>query len=173
MKEAADKHFNALKQIIPQVCRLILFDFDDAQNAFHPTPDNPVLYEWKRKNIENYLLSPDAWIRAALKELNINEDDLFAKPVIDSINDFFVSENLTLPPGKKWKNLTANVFKVVDGKRILFENDNSLFQILRRNSPSVTLIRETVAVNMKAEEVHDDVYYFFEKLKGIVDANKQ
>jgi len=173
MKEAADKHFNALKQIMPEVNRLILFDFDDVQNAFHPDPDNPVLYEWKRKNIENYLLAPNAWIRAALKELNITEDDLFAKPVIDRINDFFVSENLTLPPGKEWKNLTANIFKVVDGKRILFENDNSLFQILRRNSPSLTLIRETVAVNMESKDVHNDVYEFFGKLKGVVDANKQ
>jgi len=173
MKIDADNHFDALKQIIPEACRLILFDYDDAQSAFHPVPDNQVLYEWKRKNIENYLLSPDAWIRAALKELNINEDELFAKPVIDKINDFFASENLTLPPGKKWKNLSANVFKVVDGKRILFENEDSLFQILRRNSPSVTLIRETVAVNMQAEEVHNDVFEFFEKLKGIVDANKQ
>jgi len=171
MKEAADNHFEALKEIIPEVCRLILFDYDDAQSAFHPEPDNQALYEWKRKNIENYLLSPNAWIRAALKELNINEGELFAKPVIDKINDFFSSENLTLPPGKEWKNLSANIFEVVDGKRILFENEDSLFQILRRNSPSVALIRETIAVNMKADDIHVDVVDFFEKLKGIVDAN--
>src|SRR4030067_3426978 len=77
MKEAADHHFDALKQIIPKVKRLMLFDYDDSENAFHPKPDNLVLYEWKRKNIENYLLVPDAWIRAALKYLEINPDELF------------------------------------------------------------------------------------------------
>ncbi len=173
MKVDADNRFDALKQIIPEACRLMLFDYDDAQSAFHPEPDNQALYEWKRKNIENYLLSPDAWIRATLKELNMNEDDLFAKPVIDKINDFFASENLTLPPDREWKNLSANIFKVVDGKRILLENEDSLFQVLRRNNPSVTLTREIVAVNMKPEEVHNDVFDFFEKLKGIVDSNKQ
>ncbi len=55
MKDAADKHFAALKQIIPTTQRLMLFDFDDADAAFHPEASNPSLSEWRRKNIENYL----------------------------------------------------------------------------------------------------------------------
>lgn len=168
MKDAADKHFDALKQIIPKVKRLMLFDYDDSENAFHPKPDNLVLYEWKRKNIENYLLVPDAWIRAVLKYLEINPDELFSAPINKLISDFFASENLTLPKGKSWNNLAARVFKDVDGKRLLFEDDNSLFHILRNNEPSVALIRESIAVNMIADEIHEDVHAFFEKLEKLV-----
>ena len=82
MKTRADEHFAALKQIIPEVSRLMLFDYDDSDTAFHPEPDNPALAEWKRKNIENYLLVPDAWKRAALRQMECGEDDLFAQPVI-------------------------------------------------------------------------------------------
>lgn len=167
MKEAADRHSDALKHIIPRVKRLMLFDYDDSEKAFHPEPDNLVLYEWKRKNIENYLLVPDAWIRAALKYLEINPDELFSAPINKLISEFFASENLTLPKGKSWRNLAARVFKDVDGKRLLFEDDTSLFHLLRNHEPSVELIRENIAVNMTPDEIHEDVYTFFEKLKKI------
>ena len=60
MKTNADNHFAALQQIIPEISRLMLFDYDDDRKAFHPGPDNTALAEWKRKNIENYLLVPEA-----------------------------------------------------------------------------------------------------------------
>lgn len=160
MKTRADEHFAALKQIIPEVSRLMLFDYDDRA-TFHPEPNNPTLVEWKRKNIENYLLVPDAWKRAALQ---FGEGELFVQPVLRAIDDFFVGQNLTLPPGKTWRNVTANVFSAVDGKRILFEDDNSLFQQLRTGTPSVQLIREQIAVSMVADEIHDDVHQFIGKL---------
>lgn len=169
MKEGADRHYEALQRIFPEVQRLMLFDYDDSETAFHPEPDNPALYEWNRKNIENYLLVPDAWQRAALKQLNIKADELFSVPISKLIDDFFKGENLTLPPTKTWRQLSANVFQVVDGKRLLFESDNSLFQVLRDNDPSVELIRENVAVNMTSEEIHDDIYAFFNKLNEIID----
>jgi hypothetical protein len=164
MKERADQHFAALQQIVPGVSRLMLFDFDDAKDAFHPQPDNPSLAEWKRKNIENYLLAPDAWKRAALQELGYAEDESFAEPIRKFIDDFFVGENLTLPPGKTWRNVSANVFSVVDGKRILFENDNSLFQQLKNTETPMQLLRERVAMCMMADEIHEDVHQFFSKL---------
>lgn len=167
MKAKADRHFAALQQIIPDISRLMLFDYDNSDNAFHPPTDNLTLVEWKRKNIENYLLVPDAWKRAILKQMDIGEDDLFVQlvqPVLEIVDKFFADQNLTLPPGKKWENVTANVFSVVDGKHILFENDQSLFQLLRNSSPSVKLIREDVAMNMTADEIHEDVHQFFEKL---------
>ncbi len=169
MKEGADRHYEALQRIFPEVQRLMLFDYDDSETAFHPEPDNPALYEWNRKNIENYLLVPDAWQRAALKQLNIKADELFSVPISKLIDDFFKGENLTLPPTKTWRQLSANVFQVVDGKRLLFESDNSLFQVLRDNDPSVELIRENVAVNMTSEEIHDDIFAFFNKLNEIID----
>ena len=164
MKAQADDHFAALKQIIPNVSRLMLFDYDDSVEAFHPEIGNPTLAEWKRKNIENYLLVPDAWKRAALGQSELDEDDLFAQSILTAIETFFSEQNLTLPSGKNWRNVAANVFSVVDGKRILFENNDSLFHQLRKGSPSVEIPREQVAMNMRADEIHDDVHRFIGKL---------
>ena len=165
MKERADQHFSALQQIIPDVARLMLFDFDDGDHAFHPDAANPVLAEWKRKNIENYLLVPDAWRRAALRALRLQEDDLFAEATLKIIDAFFVDQNLTLPPGRSWRSVAANVFSVVDGKRILFENPDGLFHQLRNADPPIQLRREDVALCMSAEEIHTDVHAFIVKLQ--------
>lgn len=168
MKERADDHFAALQQIIPGVSRLMLFDYDDSDRAFHPQPDNPSLAEWRRKNIENYLLVPGAWKRAALRQMDWGENDLFAQPVLQLIENFFSAQNLTLPPGKTWRNLTANVFSVVDGKRILFENDDALFHQLRNSVPSVKILREQVAMSMATDEIHEEVHQFIRKLNALV-----
>ena len=96
MKESADQHYAALQQIIPKVSRLMLFDYDSSENAFHPALDNPTLAEWRRKNIENYLLVPNAWKRTALQQMECQEDDLFAQPVLKSIDGFFAELILTL-----------------------------------------------------------------------------
>jgi hypothetical protein len=165
MKQRSDEHFEALKQIIPKVKRLMLFDYDNAEDAFHPDDDNPTLVEWKRRNIENYFLVPDVWKRAALEELGQKETDMFSIPVFESIDEFFSDENLTLPSGKSWRNVSANIFSAVDGKRILFESPNSLFHRLRKGHPSVELIREKIAMSMSADEIHEDVHRFMQKLK--------
>ena len=165
MKTRAKEHFAALKQIVPGIVQLMLFDYDDSDSAFHPAPDNLGLAEWKRKNIENYLLVPDAWKRSALQYV---EDDLFARPIMKAIDDFFAGQNLTLPPGKNWRDVSANIFSAVDGKRILFEDEKSLFHTLRNGVPSVEIIRDQVALKMKAEEIHEDVHEFFGKLRAMV-----
>lgn len=170
MKERGDQHFAALQQIIPSVKRLMLFDFDSAEDAFHPKPGNASLAEWKRKNIENYLLVPSAWKRAALRQLDFGENELFAQPVLQAIDNFFAGENLTLPSGKNWRDVSANVFKVVDGKRILFADNDSLFQKLRNGSPSLVLTREQVAMNMTDDEIHDDVHGFIRKVVAMTGA---
>lgn len=164
MKKQADDHFQSLKQVIPEVRRLMLFDLDEDEQAFHPGSDNPSLVEWKRKNIENYLLVNSAWKRAVLKQMACAENDLFAQPLLSTIDGFFSDENLTLPPGKSWRNVSANIFSQVNGKRILFENDNSLFHTLRQGNPSMELIRESIAAAMTAEEIHEDVHGFFNKV---------
>lgn len=171
MKERADSHFEALQQVIPGVSRLMLFDFDDANEAFHPKPGNPVLAEWKRKNIENYLLVPDAWRRAALQQLKLEPDDLFAQSTLKVIDDFFIDQNLTLPPGRNWRNVTANVFSVVNGKRILFENADGLFHQLRAADPPLSLIREGVALSMTPDEIHEDVHEFVAKIFLMMGSN--
>lgn len=164
MKERADRHYAALQQIIPGVSRLMLFDFDDADDAFHPEPGNPTLAEWKRKNIENYLLVPDAWKRAALRQLQLSDGDLFAQATLRQIDDFFVDQNLTLPPSRTWRNVPANVFSVVDGKKILFGDADALFHRLKCGEPPVQLVREQIALNMTTEEIHDDVHDFIARV---------
>ena len=168
MKERADAHFKALQQIIPESRRLMLFDFDTADDAFHPNSENSSLAEWKRKNIENYLLVPDAWKRTVLRQLACDADDLFSQEVLTSIDQFFADQNLTLPPGRTWRSVTANIFSVVDGKKILFENNDSLFQKLLSGTPSAKPIREQVAMAMLVDEIHEDVHQFITKIKNLV-----
>ncbi len=171
MREAADTHYTALRQIVPEAKRLMLFDFDNEENAFHPADDNPNLYEWKRKNIENYLLVSDAWKKSAQRQLGIDSTDLFSLPISQDIDLFFSDQNLTLPSGKTWQSVSANIFQVIDGKRLLFENDDSLFQTLRSKNPPVELIRESVAASMSADEIHMDIHNFFAKLKKLIESD--
>lgn len=86
---------------------------------------------------------------------------------LQTIDEFFSGQNLTLPPGRTWRNLAANVFGVVDGKRILFENDDALFHQLRNGSPPVKLVREQVAMSMVVDEIHEDVHQFIGKLVAL------
>lgn len=166
MKEDSDRHFDRVKQIIPSIKRLMLFDYDEEQ-SYHPEPNNPVLYEWRRKNIENYLLVPDSWLRVALQKTGISDNEIFSSPIRELITDFFTSENLTLPPGRSWRNVKANIFQLVNGKKLLFENVDSLFQRLKRDH-SIELNREIVATSMKTDEIHDDVHLFFDKLSRLL-----
>ena len=173
MKSDSDHHFEGVKQIIPLAKRLILFDYDD-ETTFHPESNNPVLYEWRRKNIENYLLVSDVWIRAALQTIGITENDIFSSPIRSLIEDFFTSENLTLPPSQSWRNVKANIFQVVNGKKLLFENPDSLFQRLKSYDPPISsvsaleLTREIIAANMVVDEIHEDVHQFFNKLSQLL-----
>jgi predicted ATPase len=161
MKNNAKKHFDGLKQLRKNIERKMLVDFDSDKTAFHPGPKNKVLFEWKRKNIENYLLVKDAWHRSVINLLNIKDDDLFLTPFKNAIDDFFTQENLTLPPKTEWRNLNANVFKIVNGKGILFENDDSLFQRLKIIDRKMLINRDVIASNMQEFEMHQDILDFF------------
>ena len=116
MKRRADAHFDALKQINPKVHRVMLFDYDNDETAFNPALDNPVLKEWKRKNIENYLLVPIAWENAVLDALNINQLDLFNNKYGEIIADFFSEQGISSSPPKgfTWTNVKANIFQAVN-----------------------------------------------------------
>lgn len=170
MRDDADRHFAGVKQIISQAKRMILFDYDSDETAFHPPFENPILYEWQRKNIENYLLVPEPWIRAISNITGL--DPLFSQPVEQIIRDFFEGENLILPRSQTWRRVRANIFQVVDGKKILFVHENSLFQRLRHHNPSVKLPRESVARSMTPDEIHEDVHHFFVKLRNLSEVQK-
>lgn len=160
----AGTHFRALREIEPSAKQMILLDRDDTSLA---DESNPVLCEWKRRNIENYLLVKPAWQRALLTDGGQKEIDLFSPYGQSSmIDDFFKKQGLLLPETQDWKTLSANVFEVVDGKKILFESPESLFHLLRKEGHA--LQKGAIAGMMLPEEIHEDVETFFNKLAEIV-----
>ncbi|WP_046403118.1 ATP-binding protein [Odoribacter sp. N15.MGS-14] len=169
MSDKSDMHYKALKQINPALKRILLLDYDD-QATYHPEKGNSCLREWKRKNIDNYLLVPEAWVRAICYAFNETEVNLFIQPYVDIVRDFFEAENLTLPPRITWREVKANIFSVVDGKKILFENSNSLFHRLAECSGGrLKINRQLVAKAMLPEEIHEDIYEFFEALEQLIN----
>jgi predicted ATPase len=167
MKTRMEDHFKALREINPQVKRAILFDFDNA-SVFYSDEKKPVFNEWRRRNIDNYLLVPNAWIRAILHELGQKEGNLFSLEYTSLVNDFFAGQNLMLPKNASWKNVQANIFQVVDGKVILFENKDSLFHQIKEKSKGQLVINRTkVASAMTRNELHADIENFFENLEKI------
>ncbi len=163
MQAKATTHFKGLKKIVPKVKQLIIFDYDTEQ-SYHPKPGNPALFEWKRKNIENYLLVPEVWIRVVLEKRN---ETVSGQDIVDAIEVFFVEQNLTLPEGKTWRNVSANIFSVVNGKKILFEQVDSLFQRINIKS-GLKINKETLSNNFKPEELHQDVIDLFDKLEAVL-----
>jgi energy-coupling factor transporter ATP-binding protein EcfA2 len=170
MKSETKKHFEALKEIVPEAKRHILFDRDEEDTAIRPSADNIGISEWTRRNIENYLISPDAWLRASAIKLGCAQSDLFFVPVQKLIIDFFQSENLTLPPNSAWVYLNANIFQNVNGKKLLFENSDSLFQKINTNF-NITIPREDVAAAMLKDEIHQDVLGLFAKMEVLSGEN--
>ena len=168
MKRISDEHYNALKQIVPKLQRAILLDYDNKDVAFHPTTkEYPFLNEWKRINIDNYLLVPQAWKRAVQKTGNIQ--GLFMEPYNQVIENFFIDKGLTLTPGSSWQNIKTPGFNLVDGKKILFENQDSLFEQIKNIDDKLKINRSDVASVMTQDEIHEDVLLFFNNLKTIVE----
>lgn len=172
MRKKADEHYNALKQIVPNLKRAILLDYDNDEVAINPPSDQQTMNEWKRKNIDNYLLVPSAWKRAVENQLRaLNQPDgIFLTPYYELIDNYFLNQNLTLPKGSTWVNLRAQIFSVLDGKKLLFENDDSLFHLIDKQSNSeLKLNRSTISSNMLFEEIHQDVILFFNNLDKILE----
>ena len=168
MKEKADNHYKALKQIVPILKRAVLLDYDYDEVAINPPLNQAVMNEWKRKNIDNYLLVPDAWKRAVAIEMNEDIDSQSLMPYLQLIDTVFVSQNLFLPPNTNWKSLKANIFSIIDGKKILFENVDSLFLLIKSlDSNQLKINRSKVASSMLSEEIHTDVEQFFANLEQI------
>lgn len=168
MKAQTEAHFKAIRQIIPNAKRIVLFDFDSDAKAFHPPPENLHLVEWKRKNIENYLLVPTAWKRATLQTLGNLPEDLFTAPVLQSIDAFFADQNLTLH-GKTWRTVSARFF------RWSMANGCCLRTMIHCSTPCARASRrsrvctERVAAHVTADEIHEDVHVFFQKVVRMVE----
>jgi predicted ATPase len=167
MKDKADKHYQALKQIIPNLKRAILLDYDNDGVAINPPANQYVLNEWNRKNIDNYLLVPNAWKRAV--QTITKQDGLFLQSYNNVIDLFFEEQNLTLPKGSNWNNVKADIFSVLDGKKLLFENQYSLFQKIKNiDNTNLKINRSAIASVMTIDELHEDIVLFFNNLTNIV-----
>ena len=79
---------------------------------------------------------------------------------------FFSEQGIILPKGFNWQNVKANIFEVIDGKKILFENHDSLFQRLKEGD-DLKINRERIANNMTADHLHNDIINFFEFLTSV------
>jgi hypothetical protein len=170
MQKKADDHYKALKQIIPDLKRALLLDYDSDEVAINPPSNQPVMNEWKRKNIDNYLLVPDAWKRAVATELNEEPGSLFLSPYYEVISDTFLAQNLFLPPQGSWKTIKAQIFSIIDGKKLLFEDQDSLFnQIKSIGHKALKITRLSVASAMLPEEIHEHVDQFFANLEIITN----
>jgi hypothetical protein len=166
MKDKASRHYKAIHEIISDARQLVVFDFDEEE-TFHPQPDNPALFEWSRKNIENYLLVSEAWHSSVIVQLDM-KDDLLAAPVREFIDQFFQSQNLTLPKGQNWKDLSIEVFKKVNGKKLLFVSDDSLAYKLKQEYPNTNITPEDVALSMERSHIHRDIENLFAKLESMI-----
>lgn len=168
MKERAEAHFYAMRQINSAIKRVQLLDYD-TEGVYHPNADNPCIKEWKRKNIDNYLLVSPAWKRAIATQLNEPIDSVFLAPYYAVIDDFFLGQNLTLPQNSTWRDVKANIFSVLDGKQLLFSDKDSLFHRIKGVGDNELIInRQTIASSMQSEELHQDIVDFFDFLVNTV-----
>ena len=102
--------------------------------------------------------------------LNEHQESLFFEPYRSIIDAFFTNENLQLPPNSSWKNVNASIFKVLDGKKLLFENKDCLFEKIKDYANSSLKINRTIlAQNMDFEEIHIDIHHFFDNLQYIIN----
>lgn len=170
MKDRSDRHFKALRHILPDVKRAILFDYDSDEVALNPLTENIVLNEWKRKNIDNYLLIPEIWKKAVANKMTANLEDLIIQNYLKLIDEYFSDQGLFLPPHANWKTLGAATYKVVDGKKILFENRDSLFEKIKMyGHEDLKINRTLIAQSMNTDEIHKDIEDFFKNLEKIVN----
>lgn len=116
-----------------------------------------------------YLMVNSAWKRAVAKQLNEPQDSLFLSPYNVVIDEFFSEQNLTLSPNTTWRNVKANIFSVVDGKKLLFSNSDSLFHKVKSiDNRRLIINRQTVAASMLESELHQDIIDFFDFLRNTV-----
>lgn len=169
MVSSADSNFEAIRQFVPDAKRIVVLDRDE-ESSYHPRPNNPVQFEWKRKNIDNYLQVPDVWRRiVSIGGQMPDGPRLFNDPVDTIVEGFFQSQNLTLPVNATWREVSAQVFSVVDGKSMLFSGADSLFQRVRAQLPGIELSRKRIAEAMTADEIHQDVHDFFARVRRAVE----
>lgn len=78
-------------------------------------------------------------------------------------------QNLILSAGQSWRSVRRKIFQVVNGKKLLFENLDSLFQYLKAYKLSMQLTSlelnyKIVTASITIDEIHKDVHQSFNTL---------
>lgn len=138
--------FTELQKEIPTLCGISLRDRDDenintvGDDLIDKTYNNNIpnfsLMKWKRKNIENYLLAPEAIAKAS----NSSLDD-----VKSYIADNF---SLQIPPNYTIHAVTSALLEA-NGKEIIYSSPNSICKHFR-------ISREDICNGMEPDQICDD-----------------
>jgi hypothetical protein len=170
MKERAERHFEGARVLSHNAERVIVLDRNDGKWNRHAA-NNPVLRIWRRRHIENYLLNPTVWKRAAAE--NLRSLPLLASTADATIDGFFRKQGLALD--MDWVSGGAEVMQTLDAKRMLFEarrERDDDFDALNAQlyAQGLTLSRTDVARAMLPEEIHKDVRDVLKLIRSKVEA---
>ncbi len=157
----AKKHFSALKKHIPELKGFALFD-NLGDKTFQDVPSNLEMYQWKRKEIENYLPIPDTlahYVKDMIKDLfSQNYSQIFKEILTENtppaaLNDLkhdFWCNN-------KMSDFLTNIFEqfLNETKQPLNTMDKSKFYLLT----------DYVDINQIEKEFTDTLNVMFTHLK--------
>lgn len=148
----ARAHFFGLKAIRPQVKGVILLDGDNGNLPEREiSADNLIILRWKRYEIENYLLHPQALLRfVSGPTADQANPDLFATARRKNGEDF-LNENFPPPALKDPLKDSDYLVATAASKSILPEF------LKRAETPLSKKDFFQIAAQMRPEEIHDEV----------------
>jgi predicted ATPase len=153
----AREHLFALRAIHPSLQGLLLLDGDNRNLSDHEiTGAGLSIHRWKRYEIENYLLVPDAIKRFLLDE----PGDLFSSAEADAAIEYLRTQ---LPPQTFENSLIDNstVTAVRASKDLLPQMFEAISHPLEREDYFL------IAEAMKPEEIHPEVILVLEAIAGL------
>ncbi|MDX1967748.1 MAG: AAA family ATPase [Planctomycetaceae bacterium] len=142
--DQAKRHFACLRLVNPKVKGTLVLDRDEVPPLSHSGfPGGLALLQWKRYEIENYLLHPEP----ILRYLRVKIGELLANPDLQLVRDEFA------------ENLPANID---------FLGDTQVLRDLKGSEFLVNLLAKTteplakselyiLAQEMRPEEIHSDI----------------
>lgn len=162
MLQFADRHFRGCKLIGEGAERVMVLDRNDGKWVRRAEHD-PKLFIWRKRHIENYLLVPSAWERAARTAAD-SQFPIASVAAATTVTEFFAAQSRGLTVD--WLNPTEQIFRDVDAKLMLFEarkarEDGYDALTARLHQQSVVVSRGDIASVMSPSEIHDDIKQVF------------
>lgn len=156
----AKDHFDALKSAFPEMIGLVLVDPNgNREKTYGFDKDNPniILQQWKRYEIENYLIYPDSIKRFV--DSNPNDQDLFAPKGEDAVK---IMQDI-LPPACFKNTLIDETGHLNDTKG----SEKILGHIFKKMEMEREIGKSNyyrLAKMMKPEEIHNDVRTMLDRI---------